>query len=141
MKSLTSRFTFILATLFISTAPMAADEPKDIQEVMQRIEVNMGKLFSHIMREEFEQIAVMADKVADHEEPPITHRLKIIAELGTDFTDFKKHDDDVHINSVTMEKAAKKRDLEAVIISYGKTVQSCNNCHKTYRSRIQKIEF
>jgi len=140
MQHGTTRFLFLLL-LILSTTPSFADDPKNFKEVMQRIEVNMSKLVGHIMKEEYADIIKISEHVANHEEPPLSHRLRIIAELGTDFSNFKSHDDDVHINSVAMQEAAEKKDMDAVIASYGKTMQSCNNCHKKYRERVQKLDL
>ncbi|MDH3326045.1 MAG: cytochrome c [Gammaproteobacteria bacterium] len=133
--------TAVLVVSIFSSTVFAEEEPKNLKEVMQRIEVNMSKIVGHIMREEFSDIAIAAEKVAVHDEPPLSHRLKMIAELKTDFPDFKSHDDDVHLNSVAMQEAAEKKDLKSIIESYGKTLQSCNNCHTKYRKRIQKLKF
>jgi len=108
---------------------------------MQRIELDMSKLVGHIMKEVYADIIAVAERVANHEEPPLSHRLQLIAELGMDFPNFKSYDDNVHINSVAMQEAAEKKDIDAVIINYGKTMQSCNSCHKKYRERVQKLKF
>ncbi len=140
MKTQLIRLIFFTVIVF-SIAPVFANDPKNFKEVMQRIELNMSKIVGHIMREEFDEIVQLAEQVANHDEPPLTHRMKLIAELGTDFIDFKSHDDNVHINSVAMQEAAKRKDLDSVIINYGKTMQSCNHCHKKYRGRIQQLKF
>ncbi len=140
MKLRLNYFLFLLALVF-SITPAFAEDPKNFKEVMQRIELDMSKLVGHIMKEEYADIIAVAERVANHEEPPLSHRLRLIAELGTDFPNFKSHDDNVHINSVAMQEAAEKKDIDAVIISYGKTMQSCNSCHKKYRGRVQKLQF
>ena len=137
MKTLISTFMLFL---FLTPA-MASDDPKNMKEVMQRISNDMSKLVNHIMKDEYDEILVLAEKVANHDEPPVSHRLRIIAELGLDFTDFKKNDDEVHINAVAMKKAAINKDTTAIIDNYGKVMQSCNNCHKQYRKRIQALKF
>ena len=131
----------VALSIITITLPAYADDPKNFKEVMQRIETDMSKLIGHIMKEEYSDIISTAERVANHDEPPIAQRLRLIAELGTDFTNFKSHDDDVHINSVAMQEAAEKKDIDSVIVSYGKTLQSCNNCHKKYRERVQKLDL
>ncbi len=99
MKLRLNYFLFLLALVF-SITPAFAEDPKNFKEVMQRIELDMSKLVGHIMKEEYADIIAVAERVANHEEPPLSHRLRLIAELGTDFPNFKSHDDNVHINSV-----------------------------------------
>lgn len=141
MKKRLVNSVLFLAFLVCVSPVNAGGDAKNFKEVMQRIALNMSKLIDPIMKSDFAEIDAIAEHVANHDEPPLTHRMRIIAELGLDFTDFKKYDDDVHMSSVAMQTAAKNKDIEAVIINYGKTMQNCNNCHKKYRERIRKMNF
>ena len=120
---------------------LAGDDAKNFKEVMQRISVDMSKLIDPIMKGDFAKVHEIAEHVANHSEPPLSHRLKIIAKLGLDFTDFKKYDDEVHINSVAIQASANNKDIEGMIDNYWKTMKSCHGCHKKYRERIREMNF
>jgi cytochrome c556 len=139
-----NKMLLILFLIFIGTvsqSTFAESDPKNMKEVMQRISNDMEKLVGHLMKDEFEEVARYADKIANHDEPPLSQRLRMIANLGTEFTKFKNHDDEVHINATAMKKAADNRNVQDVIDNYTKVLTNCNNCHKDYRKQIQELNL
>lgn len=131
----------LFSSIFFTQPLLAKEDPKNMKEVMQRISNDMGKLVGHLMKDEFDEVMKYAEKIANHDEPPVSHRMRIIANLGTEFPNFKKHDDDVHISALEMKKAAKNKDIDGVTTYYGKVMTSCNNCHKAYRKQIQAMNL
>ena len=141
MKNSLIKWILLFSLVFCVSPSSADDDPKNFKEVMQRISVNMADLVDPILKGEFSKVHKIAERVANHDEPPLMLRVKIIAELGMDFIDFKKYDDEVHMNAVSIQLAAKNKDIDGMITGYGKTMQSCHDCHKKYRKRIRKLNF
>ena len=133
--------SMIFAAMLVASPAFAGDASKNMKSVMQQLTKDMQTLFGHIMKDEFEEIEKYAEKVANHDEPPVTHRLRIIGSLGTSFPAFKAHDDNVHINAMALKKAASERNIEGVLSHYAKVTSSCNDCHKEYRKQIQELNL
>lgn len=137
------KYLFIasVAMLFIFSKSAMADDPENLKDVMQTLSADMQFVLKGILDEDFSLIAKKAEAVAYHDEPPLTHRLRILAELKTELPSFKKHDDNVHIASVAMKESAEKKDMTGVLESYSKTVAACVACHENYRERIRALNI
>ena len=132
----------VMALMLVMGAGVAvAEEPKDVKQVMQWLSADMQVIFKSIMVEDFDSIAIHAEKVAYHQEPPVKHRLAMVAELKLDFPNFKGHDDTVHMASVAMQEAAKRKEMSVVLENYAKATQGCVACHETYRTRIKNLDL
>lgn len=142
----TSVKTLLLsATIGISSLPMqlnAAEtqvdeqsdaEPMALRLIMQDLELNMQKIASAIIREDLATVAEIAPLVADHDEPPMTEKMRILSFMGSDAGAFKSLDGVTHDTAMMLKEVAEENDGDAVIKTYADLLQSCVACHQKFK--------
>gem|GEM_PF-4102992 len=110
---------FVLAggLLFTSAAAVAetgAEAPKELalRKIMKDLGANMQTVAGAISMEDWPLIEKTAPLIADHPQPPMTEKLRIMAFIGTDMGKFKSYDTKVHEAADTLGQAAKRGDGE-----------------------------
>lgn len=142
----TSVKTLLLsATISISSLPMqlnAAEtvdetkndsEPMALRLIMQDLELNMQRIASAIIREDLAAVAKLAPLVADHEQPPMTEKMRILTFMGTEAGTFKSLDGVTHDTAMKLKEVAENDDGDAVIKTYADLLQSCVACHQKFK--------
>ncbi|MDP2835073.1 MAG: cytochrome c [Pseudomonadota bacterium] len=74
-----------------------------------------------------------APLIADHPQPPLAEKLRIISFMGGDMGKFKAHDSETHAQAQAVGKAAKAGDGAGVILAFQKLQTSCYDCHREFR--------
>ncbi|HEY9031018.1 MAG TPA: cytochrome C [Kangiella sp.] len=135
----------ISVTIGLSSLPMqlnameTADEgksdvePMALRLIMQDLELNMQRIASAIIREDLVAVADLAPLVADHEQPPMTEKMRILSFMGSDAGTFKSLDGVTHDTAMTLKELAENNDGDAVIKTYADLLQSCVACHQKFR--------
>lgn len=143
--AMTVKTLLISVTIGLSSLPMqlsAAEtqvdessdaEPMALRLIMQDLELNMQRIASAIIREDLATVAEIAPLVADHEEPPMTEKMRILSFMGSDAGTFKSLDGVTHDTAMTLKKVAENNDGDAVIETYADLLQSCVACHQKFR--------
>ena len=120
---------------------MLADSPKNVKEAMQSLSLNMQAVVNAAMLNDYGQIYKLAEKIENHEGPPIKHRLALLAELKLDIANFKSFDDKVRANAIAMKEAAQNQNMKLILKEFGKITEECINCHAIYRERIRRLNL
>lgn len=138
----TFRAALILGLCLIGVQPQVhADEatatkPLALRGIMQGLGKNMQAITDGISREDWMVIAKIAPLIAEHPQPPLTEKMRIMAFVGTDIGTFKGYDERTHQAARTIADAAVRRDGKAVIAAFASMQNSCLACHQSFRKPI-----
>lgn len=129
-----------ISTLLAVASPMAwADgdtepaKPMALRKIMQDLGRNMQTITGGISREDWALVAKIAPLVADHPQPPMDEKMRILGFVGIDAGKFKAHDGETNAQAQALGKAAKAKDGPGVILAFQKLQTSCHNCHSNFR--------
>lgn len=138
-----SIFSAIVVSLFLSLASSHAwpndsadTKPLHLHKIMQELERDMQKIVGAISREDWSEVAKFAPQVAQHPQPPLSEKVRLLSYLGTDASRFKGFDEQTHEAANAMAKAAQHGDGTAVIRAFGKMQESCLACHQGFRKSV-----
>lgn len=135
MKKLRTVVSNLLVTsclLFIASGAQAV-EPLALQKVMQDLGRNMQTITDGISREDWELVEKTAPLIADHPQPPMMEKMRIMSFVGTNMGKFKAYDGETHEQAQAVGRAAKAKDGPGVILAFRKLQTSCYNCHSDFR--------
>lgn len=118
--------------LFVATSTQAA-EPLALQKVMKELGKNMQTITDGISREDWELVEKTASLVADHPQPPMPEKIRIMSFMGANMGKFKAYDGETHGQAIAVGKAAKAKDGNGVILAFQKLQVSCFSCHSEFR--------
>jgi cytochrome c556 len=126
---------FTVMTISVNPAGTQAEsaKPMALRGVMDKLGRDMQAITGAISKEEWAVVAELAPKIANHAEPPVAEKMRILAWLGTDAGKFRSHDGQTHESATVMGDAAKSGDGLAVISAFSKVQQSCLICHQSFR--------
>lgn len=108
-------------------------KPLALRKIMQDMGKNMQGIADGISREDWEMVGKLAPLIADHPQPPLAEKLRILSFVGTDTGKFKGHDEKTHQAAQALEQAAARSDGPAVIASFATLQNSCLACHQSFR--------
>ncbi|APR04161.1 cytochrome c [Thauera chlorobenzoica] len=108
-------------------------KPLVLRKIMQDMGKNMQAITDGISREDWEAVARAAPLIADHPQPPLTEKMRILSFVGSDAGKFKSHDEKMKRVARTLQDAALRDDGEAVIASFATLQSSCLICHQSFR--------
>lgn len=134
------RKRFLAATLGLSVTTISpqvwADgsaEPMALRKIMLELGKNMQTVTDGISREDWKLVAETAPRIAEHAQPPLGEKLRILAFAGSDAGRFKRFDEKTHQAAKTLEQAAKRGDGQAVIAAFSTLQGNCLACHQNFR--------
>lgn len=122
----------IISFTFMAASAQAA-EPLELQKIMKNLGQHMQEVTDSISRENWEAVAKTAPLIADHPQPPLTEKMRIMAFMGTDMSKFKAFDGKTHEAAAEMAKSAQEKNGQKVIDSFHKLQSTCLNCHQEFR--------
>lgn len=131
-------FTVTSLLLISSTSIAQQTQSLHLKRVMQELSKHMQSTTDAIAREDWDMVVKLAPQIGQHEEPPATEKLRILAYLGKDAARFRGYDHQTHEAADEMRSAALKQDGKAVINAYAKIQTNCLACHSNFRSGFQK---
>lgn len=108
-------------------------KPLALRKIMQDIGKNMQVITDGISREDWELVAKIAPLVADHPQPPLGEKMRILRFVGTDAGKFKGYDEKTHQAAQALGQAATREDGPAVISAFAKLQNNCLACHQGFR--------
>jgi len=123
----------ITACLMLASAGVQAAEPLALQKVMKDLGINMQVITDGISRGDWELVEKTASLVADHPQPPLAEKMRIVSFVGTNMGKFKAFDGETHDQAEAVARAAKIKDGQGVILAFQKLQTSCYNCHSEFR--------
>ncbi len=125
-----------LATgLALATLAEAGDsaKPLALKGIMQDLGRHMQTVTDGISREDWALVEKTAPLIAEHPQPPLMEKTRIIGFVGTNMGKFKGHDKKTHEAAHAMGQGAKKQDGQAVIAAFQTLQTSCLDCHREFR--------
>ncbi|MBK6293644.1 MAG: cytochrome c [Rhodoferax sp.] len=100
---------------------------------MRDLGLNMQAITDGISRGDWALIAKVAPLVADHPQPPLGEKMRIMSFVGTNTPRFKAYDRQTHEQAQEVGDAATAKDGAGVILAFQKLQTSCYNCHNEFR--------
>lgn len=124
---------FASSCLLFAASGAHAAEPLALQKVMKDLGKNMQIITDGISREDWERVEKTAPLIANHPQPPMMEKMRIMSFVGTNMGRFKAHDGETHDQAQAVGRAAQAKDGPGVILAFQKLQTSCYNCHSEFR--------
>lgn len=124
---------FAVIGLFIVAGGTHAAEPLALQKIMKDLGRNMQVVTDGISREDWDLVAQTALQIADHPQPPVGEKMRIMSFVGTDMGKFRAHDGRTHDAARALDKAARLKDGPGVIAAFATLQSACHGCHREFR--------
>ena len=132
---ITCSHAFAETTENFSSSP---SEPLALRKIMQDMGKNMQTIADGISREDWKLVENTAPLIAEHPQPPLTEKIRILAYVGTDVSKFKSHDGKTHEAARVLEESATRDDGYAVIADFATLQNTCLMCHQRFRKSFQE---
>lgn len=126
----------ILIFIILVAAPAFSMAELQLRTIMNGMNDRMKAIVDAINHEDFKAIEENAVKIADHDKPPITERIKILAFMKRQAPELKGMDDKVHASAMELTESAKKRNIDSVVTSFAKVQKACIACHTKFKAQI-----
>jgi cytochrome c556 len=128
----------IIAASLISIALTAshaqAAEPLELQKIMRDLGRNMQTVTDGISREDWALVESSSHLIAEHPQPPLPEKMRILNFIGTNMSKFKGFDEQTHEAASEMAAAAQEENGHKVISTFQKIQSSCLGCHQSFRT-------
>ena len=108
-------------------------EPMELRRIMRELGKNMQVVTDAISREDWVRVTDTAPHIAEHPQPPLGEKMRILGFVGSDAGRFKRFDEQTHQAARALEQAAKRGDGQSVIASFAALQNSCLACHQNFR--------
>lgn len=118
------------------TSPAA--EPLALQGIMKDMGRNMQAIVDGLSREDYAAVEKASLAIADHPQPPLGEKLRIMSFVGGNAPRFKAFDGETHDNAMALARAAKSGNGGDSIAAFHKIQSSCLACHQTFRKPFQE---
>jgi cytochrome c556 len=113
-------------------------EPLALQRIMKDMGKNMQVIADGISREDWKLVEKTAPLIADHPQPPVFEKVKILAFVGTDVSKFKGYDGKTHEAARVLGESAAREDGYAIISDFATLQNTCLMCHQSFRKKFQE---
>jgi cytochrome c556 len=124
-------------TLLTAGAPtLAATEsaqPLAMRGIMQDLGRYMQTVTLAIAREDWALVEKTAPLIAQHPQPPLMEKTRILRFVGTEMGKYKSHDHKTHEAAHALGQAARNQDGVAVIAAFQSIQTGCYGCHREFR--------
>jgi cytochrome c556 len=115
---------------------VASAKPLVLRNIMKELGKNARAITDGISREDWPQVEKAALLIADHPQPPLSEKMRIMSFAGARLGKFKSYDGETHDAAKTVAKAAQAGDGEGVILAFQKLQTACHNCHREFRQSL-----
>lgn len=122
-----------------ATLPVRAANPPDqatplaLTAIMQDLGKDMQGVTDGIAREDWPAVAQQAARIADHPQPPLGEKLRILAFMGKDAGHFRDYDRQAHDAAQQLAQAAQRQDGASTIAAFANVQAACLGCHQRFR--------
>lgn len=125
----------ILALLGSTLIPSAsvATEPLALRKIMSDLGKQMQSITDGLARDEYADIGKAAMAIAEHPQPPLSQKVRILGFVGTRIARFKAYDARTHDLALAIAEAARHKDTPAAIDAFRALQLSCHGCHQEFR--------
>lgn len=128
-------FLTCVMLLVPATATFAGEEGKalELRRIMKDLGTDMQKITDAISREDWPAAEALAQRVADHPQPGMLEKTRVLAFIGTRVTRFKAYDGETHRAAKDLADAASRSDGVAAIEAFRRVQLGCHGCHQAFR--------
>ncbi len=141
-ESSTQKNFLIIMVILVATCNQAFAETThdslELQKIMKDMGKNMQVIVDGISREDWKLIEKTAPLIADHPQPSLGEKIRILAFVGTDVSKFKGHDEKTHEAARILGESAAREDGYAVISDFSALQNTCLMCHQRFRKSFQE---
>ena len=123
----------IIGFVFAAATAQAA-EPLELQQVMKDLGKHMQTVTDSISREDWDTVAKIAPQIAEHPQPPLTEKLRIMKFMGAGMSRFKAFDGKTHAAAEELAQSAREKNGQKVVDSFHKLQSACLGCHQEFRA-------
>ncbi len=113
-------------------------KPLALHTIMEELNKNMQIVTDAISREDWGQMAKTAPQIANHPQPPIAEKMRILSFAGSNVSKFKSFDKQTHQAAKELEEIAMKKDGEGTIAQFATLQKSCLACHQGFRKTFKE---
>lgn len=131
---------FFSAASGVGLAETGSEGAKELalRKIMKDLGANMQVITDGISREDWPLIEKTAPLIADHPQPPIMEKMRIISFMGGDMSRFKGYDTETHKAADALKQAAGTQDGQEVIAAFQRLQATCYGCHHNFREPFLK---
>lgn len=123
----------VLSCLTFVAPNVHAAEPLALQKIMKDMGKSMQDITDGISREDWEMVEAASALIADHPEPPLFEKVRILSFVGSNMSKYKTYNAEIHNHAQGVGKAAKAGDGTSAVLSFRNLQTSCYNCHNDFR--------
>jgi cytochrome c556 len=113
-----------------------ANEPLALRTIMKSLGEHMQTVADGIAREDWELVERTAPLIAEHPQPPLSEKMRIMGFVGTHMAKYKSYDSETHDSARALGVAARARDGLGTIIAFQQLQASCYDCHREFRKQF-----
>ena len=139
------RLTVVTGLVIIASSSQVLAEsstdkfkPLALRKIMRDLGKNMQAISDGISREDWKLVEKNAFQVADHPQPPLTEKVRILSFVGTNVSKFKGHDGKTHNAARELGEIASEEDGYGVIQAFMRLQNTCLACHQRFRRSFQE---
>lgn len=126
-------FLFAANSVTVAETGEQAEKQLALRGIMKDLGSNMQVVTDGISREDWALVEKTAPLIADHPQPPMSEKARIMSFVGTNMGKFKGYDELTHEAAETLKKAAEEKNGQAVIEAFQALQTACHNCHQGFR--------
>lgn len=112
--------------------------PLALTAIMRDLGKDMQGVTDGIAREDWSAVAQRAARIADHAQPPLGEKLRILAFMGRDAGHFRDYDRHAHDAAQQLAQAAQRQDGAAAITAFANVQGACLGCHQQFRKPFRE---
>jgi cytochrome c556 len=120
--------------LTFATITAQAAEPLALKQVMMDLGKHMQTITDGISREDWVLVEKTAPSIAEHPQPPLAEKMRIMSFMGSNMGKFKDLDEQTHEAAHELLHAAQTKDGQKVIAAFQQVQSACLSCHQTFRT-------
>lgn len=127
-----------LAAGFAVVVPLVADDA-DLPvfgEIMRGLERDLSTATQALVREDWESVRAAAEAIADHPDPPMSERRRIMARATSrdiPVAEVRATDQEVHKAARELADAARRGDMDDALRHHAEVIRGCVACHDMMR--------
>lgn len=134
--------TVLLTALAMTWAAGNAEpEPLALRKIMQGQGIHMQTITDAICREDWQRVAIIAPLIAEHPQPPLAEKIRILRFVGSDVGKYKNYDKKTNQAGQELRQAAERIDGPMVISAFATLQNSCLACHQNFRKPFQEYFY
>lgn len=112
--------------------------PLALTAIMRDLGKDMQGVTDGIAREDWAAVAQRAARIADHPQPPLGEKLRILAFMGKDAGHFRDYDRQAHDAAQQLAQAAQRQDGASAIAAFANVQGACLGCHQRFRKPFRE---